>query len=177
MKLNIGCGLCKLDGYLNVDIDPDVQPDVVFDFTGTWPYEKDSVEEIVCYHTIEHLEKWKHQKVFSEAHRVLVPDGLLVISFPEFLACAENWKSNKRGMRDFWEATIFGRQASPHDYHRALMNRDLVSRQLINHGFEIKYCGPEPIEDFNSVIKATKCEIVSYEEILNRSIGNHANTP
>lgn len=171
MKLNLGCGNLKLEGYTNIDIDPVIGPDQVFDFTGRWPYKDESIDEIVCYHTIEHIVKAKHDNIYGECFRTLKPDGKLVLTFPEFLECVKNWETNLRGQRDFWEATIFGRQASPHDYHVSLMNRELVARQLINNGFRIQFKGPEPVENFNSLVIAVKDSRYTYEEALATAVG------
>jgi|GEM_PF-1906114 len=40
LKLNIGCGFNKIDGYVNVDAFPDCSPDVLWDLETTpWPFE------------------------------------------------------------------------------------------------------------------------------------------
>lgn len=171
MRLNLGCGSSKLEDYVNVDIDPSLEPDKVFDFTQKFPYENESVDEVVCYHTIEHIRKIFHDNIYAEIYRVLIPNGRFILTFPEFWECAQRWKENYQGQREFWEATIFGRQASPHDTHVSLMDRQLVSLQLINHGFKIDFCGPEPLETFNSVIKATKDHKFTYEDALCEAIG------
>lgn len=171
MKLNLGCGASRLPDFVNIDIDASVEPDQVFDFTGKFPYDDNSVDEVVCYHTLEHIPKWKHEFIFDEVFRVLIPDGVFRIAFPEFLICAENWKNNYKGKREFWEATIFGRQSSPHDFHVCIMSRRDLALQLIGHGFIIDYDGTEPIEDFNSLIICRKDQKTTYEEALLASIG------
>ncbi|MCM8537060.1 MAG: hypothetical protein NE334_14065 [Lentisphaeraceae bacterium] len=55
-KLNLGCGIDFREGYLNVDKfgDPELKMDMeVF----PWPWEDDSVSEIVMHHVLEHLGK------------------------------------------------------------------------------------------------------------------------
>lgn len=56
MKLNMGCGFRKLEGYLNVDkfatCDPDMQVDLE---VLPWPFATDSVEEVLFIHCLEHL--------------------------------------------------------------------------------------------------------------------------
>lgn len=166
MKLNLGCGANKLVGYINIDIDNSLEPDQVIDFRVGLPFENGSVEKIVMYHVIEHIEKRYREDMLKEFHRVLQPNGTLVISYPEFTKIVENWKTNKRGMRDFWEATIYGRQASRSDYHVTIMDSDQFKIELVRHGFAVQLICPEPTQDFNTVIKAIKKEMVSFESTL-----------
>jgi SAM-dependent methyltransferase len=56
MKLNIGSGHKRYDGFLNIDDDPLVNPDYVVNLEeAKLPFENDSVEEIRAYHILEHI--------------------------------------------------------------------------------------------------------------------------
>jgi hypothetical protein len=56
MKLNLGCGQHHMEGYVNTDREPAVEPDVVMDLEEfPWPFEDDSVEEIIANHVLEHV--------------------------------------------------------------------------------------------------------------------------
>lgn len=56
LKLHLACGQEKRPGYVNVDISKAVEPDVVLDLLSSqWPWEPDSVSEIVVEHFIEHI--------------------------------------------------------------------------------------------------------------------------
>ena len=85
MKLNIGCGFNKLDGYLNVDQFPECAPDLLWNLETTpWPFAESSVDELVAHHVLEHL--GQETKVFfaiiKELYRVLRHDGVARITVP-----------------------------------------------------------------------------------------------
>lgn len=165
--LNIGCGHNKIKDALNVDIDPTVNPDFVFDITKPWPFSP--VEAIYLFHTIEHIPKTAHDFIFKECRRLLkVSDGKLYLSYPEFLTCVEYWKTNHKGNKEFWENTIFGRGLSQYDRHVCIMDSDEVTQRLVNNGFSIINKFPEPQQEFNTVIIARPVEIITYEDSLRR---------
>ena len=73
MKLNLGSGFNHLDGYYNVDISPICEPDLVFDLETTpWPWETDSVEEVVFNHSLEHMGETTASflAIIAELHRI-----------------------------------------------------------------------------------------------------------
>ena len=173
MKLNIGCGTTKIEGFINLDINPDCNPDIVHDFRKGLPYPNEHFDEIVCFHIIEHIEKKFHQSLLRDIHRALKPTGKFYITFPDFWKCAEYWKENKRGDRKFWEDTIFGRQAYPGDYHVCICTLDQMSRQLSGIGFDPYYQGYEPYpNEINAVIKCTKDKHFTYQEGLKEMNSN-----
>ena len=163
LKLNIGCGIHKLSGFINIDCDEAVKPDLVHKLPARLPYENDSCELIVMYHTIEHIPKRSHPFILIEIWRLISKEGMVVISYPNFLRCVENWKTNYKGMRQLWEATIFGRQFTLDDYHVSLMDDEEFSRTLIDCGFQIIKITPEVKEPYNTIIKVKKHSMNSYE--------------
>lgn len=85
MKLNLGCGFNKLDGYLNVDCEPLCQPDCVADLEEfPWPWADESVDEIVASHCLEHVgatsETWIG--ILKEIWRVCKPGAHVAIMVP-----------------------------------------------------------------------------------------------
>lgn len=85
MKLNIGCGFNKLDGYINVDQFPECNPDVLWNLEETpWPFEESSVDELVAHHVLEHLgqETKVFFAIFKELYRLMRHDGVMRITVP-----------------------------------------------------------------------------------------------
>lgn len=59
MKLNLGCGLVKLPGYVNIDLNPAVCPDLVLDLASAdlvATFGIDSVDAVYASHFLEHLQ-------------------------------------------------------------------------------------------------------------------------
>lgn len=56
MKLNMGCGHRKREGYVNVDMFDACAPDVLWNLeTVPWPWADDSADEVLFQHSMEHL--------------------------------------------------------------------------------------------------------------------------
>jgi hypothetical protein len=56
MKLNLGCGFNKQDGFLNVDKFNTCNPDLVMDMEVTpWEFNTDDVDEVLLNHCLEHI--------------------------------------------------------------------------------------------------------------------------
>ena len=55
LKLHLGCGTNKLEGWVNVDSVADCQPDLVHDVSQPLPYQNESVDEILAEDLLEHF--------------------------------------------------------------------------------------------------------------------------
>ena len=174
MKLNVGSGRAKIEGYINLDISAECEPDIVHDFRKGLPYPKETFDEVIMLHSIEHIEKKFHEIIFSEVKRVLKADGTFIITFPDWEKCAKNWLNNKNDQREFWEATIYGRQLYPSDYHVCICTVDGMARKLARIGLDPYWQGYEQNtslgQDCNGVIKCKKLEVMTYEKALKTSV-------
>jgi predicted SAM-dependent methyltransferase len=84
MKLNIGSGFTRLDGFLNVDGDPLVYPDYLVDFTeDPLPFDDNSVDEIRAHHIFEHLDSCFFDLI-KEIYRVCKPEAIIDIEVPYY---------------------------------------------------------------------------------------------
>lgn len=175
MKLNLGCGQNKFDGYVNIDVDPGVKPDLVHDFAQKiLPYEDNSIEAVACIHTIEHVPRGFHSLVFGEINRVLQSDGTLYLAYPNAEKTLQFALENHRGMREsYWEHAILGRHLSVWDGHRALIfTTDLICF-LREFGFGKIRSGPEVDQEHNTFLEARKvfC-VVERSQLLRKEVVN-----
>lgn len=94
LKLDVGCGGNKISPE-HIGVDQYKMPgvDVVMNFgKDKWPWETNSVEEVHCSHTLEHLTnfngKWERTHFFNELYRVLKKGAKATLIFP-------HWASNR----------------------------------------------------------------------------------
>lgn len=55
MKLNLGSGRGRLNGYINIDISPEFNPDMIHDLEKGIPFPDNSVDVIFAHHFLEHI--------------------------------------------------------------------------------------------------------------------------
>lgn len=171
MKLNIGCGDNKIDGFVNIDVNSKFAPDHCIDIRfNALPYDDNTVDEIWFCHTLEHIEKHHWLDIFYEFNRVLKPGGEFYITFPDFETCANRWIVNYKGMREYWEATIFGRQSDSADYHVSACSYIVVADKLRRTGFDpVKQSNDG--EDHNVLILAKKLhKTLTREDLLKQVV-------
>ena len=83
LRLNLGCGMNRLDGYVNVDRhgEPDLRHDLeVF----PWPWPDDSVSEILLKHVLEHLgrDPIVYLEIMKELYRVCQDGATIRVVVP-----------------------------------------------------------------------------------------------
>jgi SAM-dependent methyltransferase len=84
MKLDLGCGISKRDGFIGVDIKKFPGVDIVADLTKPWPWEDSSIDEVHCSHTVEHFTWDERVHFFNELYRVLKDKGTALILTPHW---------------------------------------------------------------------------------------------
>ena len=82
-KLNLGSGNFPKPGYINVDIDPRVKPDLLHDLNKfPYPFKDNEFDVVEADHVLEHLND--PFRVMKEIHRITKPGGLVIIRVPHF---------------------------------------------------------------------------------------------
>lgn len=172
LRINYGCGETRINKFLNVDIEPSVSPDLVCDLRKEpFPIKDECAVLIQCIHNLEHIEMVHWPKLFLEFHRVLKPEARLYLAYPEFEKISKNFLTNHKGLRDFWRATLYGRQLYPGDYHVNPMVTGEVIDLLQQCGFHNIKSAPEPTMEYNTFLVATRGTIMtSRGDVLKREI-------
>lgn len=80
IKLHLGCGKHRMEGWVNADLSPAPNVDLAFDVQKDWPLEDNSALTIYASHMIEHLTD--PFTFMREAWRVLIPNGTMTLRFP-----------------------------------------------------------------------------------------------
>ena len=82
MKINLGSGYKRIDGFLNVDDDPLVSPDFLCNIEKEkLPFDDNSIEEIRAHHIFEHIGAG-FISLMQEIYRVSKHNAILDILVP-----------------------------------------------------------------------------------------------
>ena len=106
MKLNLGCGNKVIEEYINVDKFDLYNVDLKHDLeTFPYPFEDDSVKEIILSHVLEHIGQSPEIfiKILKELYRICKNQALIKISVPH--PRHDNFISDPTHVRPI---TIFG---------------------------------------------------------------------
>ena len=88
MKLDLGAGKNKRDGFIGVDCRAFDGVDQVVDLRQPWPWENESVEEVHSSHFVEHLTASERIHFVNELYRVLKKGAKATVIVP-------HWNSNR----------------------------------------------------------------------------------
>jgi GT2 family glycosyltransferase/predicted SAM-dependent methyltransferase len=118
LRLNLGCGTFHLEGFVNVDMQEAVRPDLVCDILDL-PYEEESVDEIYAGHILEHFD-WKDGEVALHYWMTLLkPGGKISVCVPDIDYLMKEYVANPspEKLRELNDLYIYSYcQVSPHKY-------------------------------------------------------------
>jgi len=82
MKINIGGGYKRYDGFVNVDADPLTKPEHIVNLECDWlPFDDSTVSEVKAYHILEHISDGFFHLI-QELYRVCEDGALVDIQVP-----------------------------------------------------------------------------------------------
>ena len=140
MKINLGGGFQKMDGYTNVDICQTGVTDIVHDIEKTLPFENNSVDEIYSSHSLEHCSMNAVPAMLKDWNRVLKENGKIHVIVPELEACLKNFLNASEEERWGYRIEyIFGGQDNQvgQQLHKSGFTVARLRKLVENAGFQI----------------------------------------
>jgi len=142
LKLNLGCGGDKREGWVNIDINPKFNPDRVMDVRKL-DYPDNSVDEILALDILEHFSYNETLSILKEWVRVLKPSGIIAIRVPSlkriferYLGINVNKYSHKLNGEQAAKA-LYGSQEDEYTYHKAGFDREYLVKLLTKVGITV----------------------------------------
>lgn len=149
IKLNLGSGNTKIDGYLNIDIRDIPEVDVIHDLDKALPYKECEVSNIYASHILEHFWWMDTIRILKDWYRVIKKGGSLVIWTVDFdrvvyrLMTASNYKNMMIDTN--WR--LFSKNEPDGNAHHAVFTRMFLSDLLKEVGFKkIGFLNPDKYE-------------------------------
>jgi hypothetical protein len=91
IALNVGCHDIRIDGFENLDINPEMKPDVVRDCTKLSMYYKPgSVDMVYMGHFLEHFKIEDSAKIVRDVHFILKDYGICCCVCPDYTKVPPN---------------------------------------------------------------------------------------
>ncbi len=149
VKLHLGCGDKKLEGYVNIDIVPLEGTDVVMDISKELHLIPSSIAaEIRLESVFEHFYRYQQEGVLRECHRILKKDAKLVIRWlPDFDAIVKAYLGKEKGIVgeifDLFNVYRYTHgepepRNSPYQLHKDIFTKDSIRKLLESNGFKIE---------------------------------------
>jgi SAM-dependent methyltransferase len=147
LRLNIGCGDTRIEGYVGVDVRPCRGAELVLPAWDTSPFDADTVDEIYSRHMLEHLNPGDARRALQAWFSILRPGGLLRLIVPDLvfharqlLGEAESWTDDARENIEHAMAGFYGWRATERggdneDAHRWGYTWPAIQRLLEEIGF------------------------------------------
>jgi hypothetical protein len=159
-KLEIGAGANPREGYVHLDLNPNVGTDILADASKPLPLKDGCVGELLAINIIEHIEWSSIKDTLKEWARIVKPGGIIKIHTNDITGVIDlitkddpDWNKDIGyqpfgGNEDKWAYLnhfVMSTHA-PYNMHRAVFTKPMMKKLLSDAGFgdfvEL-FCGPK----------------------------------
>lgn len=163
MKLNLGSGYRRLDGFLNVDCDPLTEPDILMDFENDrFPIQDNSVDEIIAHHVFEHIGEG-YFDFLKELYRICKNGCVLDIKFPHYRSDLQWMDPSHKRVLMIDQFLLFSKKYN--EEHKNLWNSSSGFGVLLDIDFEVLKFKHNPRQKWEDRFKTmTEEEITEISE-------------
>lgn len=95
LRINLCSGQRPFKNFVNVDCNPEWQPDVIADGASMPMFEDNSASLIVISQGLEHYGLGDADTMLRECYRILSKGGSLIASTPDLMALAQAWLAGR----------------------------------------------------------------------------------
>ena len=106
LKINLGSGHWKFEGWVNVDLDLASEPDVVANLACDLPFVSGVARLMHTEDFIDQLELEDAADFLRECHRILAPGGVLRVLTPDMQKLAQLYLNDPARLEDLWKKFI-----------------------------------------------------------------------
>jgi len=137
MKLNLGCGNDKKAGFVNVDIQAELQADLIANVQYLDEIQDCSVSEIYASHILEHFPHWQTVPILQAWHQKLITGGKITIRVPDLKGiCSDFVNAEKINDLKMLVRHIYGGQDHSFNYHCTGFTHNLLTLYLQHCSFK-----------------------------------------
>jgi predicted SAM-dependent methyltransferase len=107
-KLHVGAGGAAIEGWLNVDIQPQNERVVFLDATAAYPVPDGTFDYVFSEHLMEHLSLEDQARMLAEVRRTLKPGGIYRVATPDLDAILDLRGQTSDLAREYreWSASV-----------------------------------------------------------------------
>lgn len=134
VKLHIGCGTKRLNGFINIDCRYLPSVDEIQNAELLRAYSPNSVDMIYCSHVLEHFSRWRYKHVLQRWFEILKPQGILRLAVPDFSKICEHYLKHKN--ISILMGLLYGGQDYPENYHYVTFDYMSLEQTLKQVGFK-----------------------------------------
>lgn len=132
-KLNIGCYHMKLDGFINIDINPECEPDILGDIREL-EFENESIELILASQVLEHFDLVDVKFLLSKFYKWLKHNSHLIIEVPDVGTILDMVEKGECKIEDH-QGAIYGNKEILGQAHKSQFDETLLINMLKEAGF------------------------------------------
>lgn len=137
LKLHIGCGTKRIQGFVNIDCRYLPTVDDIQNAELLRSYKPNTVDMIYASHILEHFGRWRYKQVLQRWYEIIKPDGVLRLAVPNFESICNHYKSN--GDISILMGLLYGGQDYDENFHYVTFDFNSLGVTLKQIGFKEVY--------------------------------------
>ncbi len=133
IKLHLGCGNKRFEGWLNIDLLEGSAADIIDDVTKLSKISKNSIQEIYACHVLEHISRDQLIPTLKLWNSKLISGGEIKIAVPDFESICKVYTKNKSILEII--GLVSGGREGPLDEHKIIFDFEYLKKCLQEAGF------------------------------------------